>query len=803
MKELTLNAKLNRTVLSGKCLVRKTEVFLKNTAKLLDGDLFFSKVADAIILSIASFGEDDGDNNCYKVVTADRKNTLYFAFGRQVGKECNPLDIIFFRYETTEGELYRNDMRLTGLLASGEFSFYVRGIIAPIRIEDFSKLYRLSGDSGVTFPLLNKVQREIVNIENRNVLVQGAAGSGKTNVCIDKIIFTACKEYGGRVLYTTFSRGLLVDTANRLNVFRRNIDNLCKDYKDQKVIFADAYRKKALENKLGVYIPSDDEEGIMDKLTRISKFLAEKVDYMLIEDLYATKFGRVDVADEKFFNNYLVNPRNKATGNLEKVKNLSKEVLFKEIYGMIGGFLNPENPNEILDSERYMELRKESFRPQESKAIFTLGEDYYKYLVANGKTDNNLMSKALLSAPPEQLYSLVIADEVQDMTQVNLCCLRSLGRRFFAVGDALQMINPSYFSFAYLKRLLFRKEIGSSAEELSHNYRSTAKIAEIVNSLGELNASVFGTHSFVIKGKSVETSKATAAVYIKDKGFYKRLADGNFDNFTIIVGSQNKKAELRKIFKKQEILTVSEIKGLERDTVVLADILTDNDANWQTLLRSEVNRKNADENSVYRYYFNLFYVGLSRARSNLYVVDSTPPLFFKEFFENNFDVMTAEKAYDNIIKVLDKQEIDQDELLDRVNQFIKLEQYDNARFTAEKLGDGKLRHDQLAIVDAYDKYVKHGNYRQAGVDLWQNGVLSEAKKMFELSGDTQLIDLMDMCLGGEESSLNYEIADFYPDLEGNDVAKKLIIDTIKKDLQSLRTKNKETAEILKRKKEKR
>ena len=67
------------------------------------------------------------------------------------------------------------------------------------------------------------------------------------------------------------------------------------------------------------------------------------------------------------------------------------------------------------------------------------------------------------------------------------------------------------------------------------------------------------------------------------------------------------KENLRKIFKKQEILTISEIKGLERETVLLYNILSDNFDKWKKLELFNINHKQADENSVYRYYYNLFY----------------------------------------------------------------------------------------------------------------------------------------------------------------------------------------------------
>ena len=66
--------------------------------------------------------------------------------------------------------------------------------------------------------------------------------------------------------------------------------------------------------------------------------------------------------------------------------------------------------------------------------------------------------------------------------------------KMFCVGDALQMINPSYFSFAYLKGLMYDKEY-TLVSELKHNYRNSQAIAEIIDLLGDLNKTIFGTHS--------------------------------------------------------------------------------------------------------------------------------------------------------------------------------------------------------------------------------------------------------------------------------------------------------------------
>ena len=56
----------------------------------------------------------------------------------------------------------------------------------------------------------------------------------------------------------------------------------------------------------------------------------------------------------------------------------------------------------------------------------------------------------------------------------------------------------------------------------------------------------------------------------------------------------------------------------------------------------------------------------------------------------------------------------------------------------------------------------------------------EAREMFTRSGDEKLFPLMDACKQGG-GVLDPEIVKFYPLVEDNDVAKKIILDTLFED----------------------
>ena len=56
----------------------------------------------------------------------------------------------------------------------------------------------------------------------------------------------------------------------------------------------------------------------------------------------------------------------------------------------------------------------------------------------------------------------------------------------------------------------------------------------------------------------------------------------------------------------------------------------------------------------------------------------------------------------------------------------------------------------------------------------------EAREMFTRSGDEKLFPLMDACAKGG-GALDPEIVRFYPIVQDNDVAKKIILETLDKD----------------------
>ena len=565
----------------------------------------------------------------------------------------------------------------------------------------------------------------------------------------------------------------------------------------------DKNHKKAIENRLGFYIVADNEINIIKILEKIVSFLETHIDYKLFEDLYKDYFDEeINFCSENdFVKKFLPNLNNhQLKSRLERMKTISLSVIYKEIYGMIFGCYQ-ENAK-MLSLEDYKKKRENSFSKDECEVIYGLAKEFEKYKKTQNLFDNNEISyKLLQNKHILKKYSLSIIDEVQDYTEINLNLLKAISIKMFCVGDALQMINPAYFSFSYLKQLMYNENVTSVAE-LECNYRNNKKIVELLDGLSKINTMQFGTHSFVLKGESLDENTISNVICTFDKNFIEKLKKEKFENFTILVNDHKEKKMLKEVIGKQEILTISEVKGLERETVVLYNILSSNFDKWQRLNFLNINHKSADENSVYRYYFNLFYVGLSRAKHNIFVYEEKKVNIFENYLNENFVVLNGFETYEMFTDIVGKIEIDEDEILERINEFIKLGQFDNARFYAEKLDNDYESKMQFEKIDAYEQFIFKGKNKQAGIKLWKAGLISEAKEQFEICGETKLIEFLERLENKNQTNLDADIVRFFVDFEDNPDAQELIIDVVKQDLEQIRNNHKEIKQKLKVFKEK-
>ena len=647
-----------------------------------------------------------------------------------------------------------------------------------------NKLYRTYSND-INLPLLNEEQRAIVYAEGKNLLVQGIAGSGKTNICIDKIIFAAASAYRGKTLYSTFSRGLLLDVKKKTDEYARMVRAFA-DALDTGKVHIETTDVLAATRVLGV--PLSSAEMLRLQLTNIAEYLETKVDYLLIDDFYRGKYGEGRRADERTFDEFISSVKNYNLLQRMKKHGIPREVLYKEIYGYIFGKASGE-----VDKARYVAEREGSFTKQEAEYVYDMAEAYRTYLMGSNHYDLNLACEEMSREIKYPEYSLAILDEVQDFTRVQLEFFKNIAIKLFCVGDASQMVNPAYFSFAALKDILYKKDVTEVAE-LTYNYRNSKEIADIVKALAVINRETFGVHGFVLDAEAVSREKGAFALTFRTDDFIERMKREVTDNFTIVVSTQKEKERLRAALPLKEILTVSEIKGLERDTVVLYNVLSSNKESFARLARTTVDRKTADENSLYRYYFNLFYVGVSRARRHLFVAEESIVPQFTRFFEEHFERVDAATAVRRLKETVGSTLVEQAEHKRRVGEFVRLGQYENAMTAALSLLNDRERERAFAEIEIWRDYVSAGDYTNAGIAYWERGYNEDAKKYFELAGEADLAEMVDATASGDDDRLDYRILSHYDKLKGNAAAMNIISGVLTKDVQRLKKELREIAE---------
>ena len=710
------------------------------------------------------------------------ENVKFFAcFSQKATAKTGGASVVFYAFKSYPVTA-APDRRLMGLS-----EFRVERALPPDA--QFGKLYR-TFSADVNLPLLDEVQKSIVFTEGKNLLVQGIAGSGKTNLCIDKILFAASSGYAGKTLYSTFSRGLLLDVRRKVEDYLSSIKQCIAAYGEGKAVLGDASETLAVSRLIGVPLSSSEEVAL--QLERIADYLENKVEYLLLEDILRKELGEKPVADVSTFLAFLQNSTNYNLLQRRKKFDLTDEVLYKEIYGFLFG----KAVDRPLTKEQYVAARKGAFSRAEAEFVFDLAEAYRAEIAERGLAEANLSCHEV-KGQSVPVYSLVILDEVQDFTEVQLAFFRSLAVKLFCVGDASQMVNPAYFSFARLKDLLYKKDVTDVAE-LSYNYRNSPEIAGVVAALSDINRATFGVHGFVLSAEAVASEEGAFAVSFKAADFAKKIAKEKTDNFTVVVASGAEKESLRAVLPQKEILTVSEIKGLERDTVVLYNVLSSNKDKFMKLERTEINRKTADENSLYRYYFNLFYVGVSRARRHLFVAEDDTPLQFEAFFKQKFQTLSTAEAVQKLRQTVGSTLVDQEEHKRRAEEFARLGQYDNAIHAANNLVDEAEKEKVLADVGVWRDYISHGDYVGAGVAYWEKGYLKEAKEYFVLGGETDLSELLDATSGGTDEKLDYGILRHYDRFKNNSAAMKIILSLLQRDAAAVKETTKDTSRNLKK-----
>ncbi len=630
---------------------------------------------------------------------------ILFKYGWQLKEtkySVNENDIILCKYVNDHDDINKaaTSIREEDFLNLNEHDFEVN--IGNDKTEE-DKIYVYNTNEEYLLPILDKEQEKILKCNEKYVLVNGIAGSGKTNLCVQKVLLEAISNR--KVVYSTFSNNLLRSTQeciehNYLHEIKEVVDDINQNGLNNKAVLHKI-------NNLNLNINLNDEDVTISKnLNEICNKI-NTIEYSFLEDICRDKDKDKKIVNLKIFNNLIKsNEFSYALKNKFKESNISIEVLFKEIEGIILGLATD---NEIISYDEYKRERNNAFNDKTLHIIYSIADDYFRHIKKSSVyTDKNIIANKIIKDNTlKQVYDFAVLDEVQDFTQKELLAFKHIAKNVFAVGDPLQMINPSYFSFNKLKQLF-----GEQHKEfvLDLNYRNTKPLNEAVNALLAINKEKLGTHSKILREvKTVNIQESTYLFFTNQNEVFDKLNNSEFNNYIIVVASEEDKKNYQNLDKSKEIFTISEIKGLERGTIVLHNILTSHQKDWQELDKEKIDKKNADENSLLRYYFNIFYVGITRAQRHLLVVEENEISVFKDFFKKNFQYLPKDASIELLQEKLELNILTDEERLARINEAFKNNLLENAQHHINWIKDMSLKKRQQERYMLYDEYFKSKN----------------------------------------------------------------------------------------------
>ncbi len=431
--------------------------------------------------------------------------------------------------------------------------------------------------------------QEVVYRQSPPLIVVGSAGSGKTALTLEKL-----KHAEGEVLYVTRS-AYLAQSARDL-YYAKGFE-----HSGQEAVFL-SYRE-FIES---IRVPKGREATWRD---------------------FAGWFSRMQ----------------------QVFKGFDGHQVFEEIRGVIaagaGGTLSR---NDYL----VLGVRQSIFPVSRRDSLYELFEKYRAWLTEANLYDLNLVAQEweTLAAPR---YDFVVIDEVQDITTVQLALvLKTLKKpgHFLLCGDSNQIVHPNFFAWAQVKSLFWRDPKLAERQELqvlTANFRNGLEATRVANQLLKIKQRRFGSidreSNFLVQ--AVGADKGLVAL-MPDKDATKRELDQksrHSTEFAVLVMRDEDKPAARKHFITPLLFSIHEAKGLEYPNIILYRFVSDYRAEFADIAEGvakadlavdaldyrRARDKTAKSLEVYKFFVNALYVALTRAITNLYIIesDTAHPLF--------------------------------------------------------------------------------------------------------------------------------------------------------------------------------
>ena len=267
--------------------------------------------------------------------------------------------------------------------------------------------------------------------------------------------------------------------------------------------------------------------------------------------------------------------------------------------------------------------------PFDRRDIHRLAEYYQERLQESARYDEIDQTRAALQYLERHgdrfRYDLVVCDEVQDFTDMQLALLFRLAgdpRRTVLTGDPKQIINPSGFRWEEVRARYYERGLPvPPVIDLSINFRSVGNIVSLANGVLLLKRRLIGLASGEITERWTFRGRPPLLVEgVAEAGLLEAIGRGGAGQ-VVLVRTEAERDRLRGVLQSELVFTIGEAKGLEFDAVLLWRFPTalGSPAIWRRIAAGQV-RADADAPHI-RHELNLLYVAVTRARNTLLIWD--------------------------------------------------------------------------------------------------------------------------------------------------------------------------------------
>lgn len=445
--------------------------------------------------------ENEPSKNIYLGIThLEDKNKNYLIYDWRA-----PISSLFYDYEVGECSYKAPEKIIKGNLKRKRQYKIEDGKIKhifdnSINIDDSLLQEVLSNDGSEKMKnIVNTIQQEqnkiIRNVEDKSLIVQGIAGSGKTSVALHRIAFLLYK------IENLSSKNVLIFSPN--NVFSEYISNVLPELGEDnpsETTYANFLESCIKEYKsietftefIARYYTYKEKNIDLVKYKQSDEIIKDIEDYVLylIKNIKFTKNIEIDIFNEvtkeqlkELFKRYDRFPlftriteiskklsESYARGKLTLARSINKKILesmnieknYKKIY--YNFYKSKFCKIKLSDNEIRKFVNKNKIN-YEDAIIFS----YIKGLL-EGFNYNNMIKE-------------IVVDEAQDYTLLQYKILSKIFKKssFSILGDVNQTINP-YYKYESLEQI---KEVLDKTKylELTKTYRSSKEIIEYTNKI--------------------------------------------------------------------------------------------------------------------------------------------------------------------------------------------------------------------------------------------------------------------------------------------------------------------------------